>query len=515
MKKRGWSMIVIVIVSIVSALSTAYGQPLAFPDMETTAKVGEYVLAANQNAAEITPTETVIFYTYEMIEPGEVESKIKDPFDERTVPNSLIIPLPKGQTAEVGDIVLTWWQSGSGMKRAYVVNADNPKEPVVKYIDIAYDNPATGKDDVPIGQMDEQLKPDSFVKLDGDFAPGSAVAVKDPKWDSYNHYQVVHAVGDQVIVLGFAGKMNILNKADCFPVSIMPKVKAGQEVYVNSMSSFTKAIVKKVDLEMGRVFTEEDAAIAFGDVINPVQMAQDFLTRLGYDPGPVDGAMGSKTEAAIRAFQQEMNMSEDGQPSLELLAQLYFKLSGGVKWASQELAVIFDEDFNDNSREWYENDDEECTIQVDRGFYVFDHKRAEGSWYTWQKVPIDAQKDFSIETTISKVDGLEKFGYGLLWGLKDINNFYEFCVSPNGYYRVAKEVDGEWSALIKWTASDAVSQGNATNILKVEKSDDQLNFFVNGHYLDSIDFQEFLGEKVGFLVYKTMKLEIDQIVVKN
>lgn len=61
--------------------------------------------------------------------------------------------------------------------------------------------------------------------------------------------------------------------------------------------------------------------------MNPVQMVQDFLTRLGYDPGPVDGAMGQKTEAAIREFQKTMNLEEDGQPSLELVAALYAQLA--------------------------------------------------------------------------------------------------------------------------------------------------------------------------------------------
>lgn len=327
MKKHAIKIATGVLTSLMSIISLAYGQPLEFPVMSTTAKPGEYVLAANQDAANITSDQTVIFYTYEMITPGEVESKIKDPFKERTVPNSLIIPLPAGQTIDVGDVVLTWWQSGSGMKRAYVVDAKNPKEPVAKYIDIAYDNPATNKDGTPIGQMNEQLKPNSFVKLTKDFAPGTAIAIKDEECNRYTHYQVINVVGDKIIAIGFAGRMAILDKAKCLPAPIIPKVKAGEKVYAKSMSSFSEVIVKKVDKEMGRVFTEKDEAVAFGDVITPVQMTQDFLTRLGYDPGPVDGAMGKKTAAAIRAFQQDLNIAEDEQPSLKLVETLYAQLN--------------------------------------------------------------------------------------------------------------------------------------------------------------------------------------------
>ena len=323
MQKNMLRTIICVVAIVTGCVFSAYGQTLEFPATGTTAQADEYVLAVDKDAVTITPTTTVIFYTHTMVTLGNIESTIKDPFKERTLPNALIVPIPKGQTAAVGDVVLTWWQSGSGLQRAYVVNADNPGEPVVKYLDLDYDNPATNKDGVPIGQMDEQLKPDSFVKITEDFAPGTAIAIKDEEWNSYTHYQVINVVGGKIVALGFAGKMAILDKAKCLPVPVIPKVKAGEKAYVKSMSSFREVTITKVDIEIGRVFMEKEDVISFGDVMNPVQMAQDFLTRLGYDPGLVDGAMGQKTEAAIREFQKAMNLEEDGQPSLELVVALY------------------------------------------------------------------------------------------------------------------------------------------------------------------------------------------------
>lgn len=325
-EKRIW-MISILLLSMIGWGTLTFGQALSFPAGATPAQPGDYVLAPNQDAATITAKDTVIFYTYEMVTPGETESLIKDPFKERTLPNSLIMPIPPEQTAAVGAVVLTWWQSGSGMQRGYVVNADNPQEPVVKYLDLDYDNPATNKDGVPIGQMDEPLKPDSFVKIAGDFAPGTAIAVKDKQSNRYTHYQAINVIGNQVIALGFAGKMAIFDKAQCLPVPVVPKVKADEKAFVKWMSSFSEVTIKQVDTEIGRVLTEDDEMIAFGDVLAPVQMAQDFLTRLGYDPGPVDGVMGQKTGEAIRAFQQAMSLPEDGQTSLDLVVALYAQVT--------------------------------------------------------------------------------------------------------------------------------------------------------------------------------------------
>ncbi len=44
-----------------------------------------------------------------------------------------------------------------------------------------------------------------------------------------------------------------------------------------------------------------------------VQMAQELLKRLGYDPGPADGLIGAKTRDAIRAFQKKVGMTENGE----------------------------------------------------------------------------------------------------------------------------------------------------------------------------------------------------------
>ncbi len=46
---------------------------------------------------------------------------------------------------------------------------------------------------------------------------------------------------------------------------------------------------------------------------------QESLTRLGYDPGPVDGVYGYATAEAIREFQYDNRLPVDGRPSPRLL----------------------------------------------------------------------------------------------------------------------------------------------------------------------------------------------------
>jgi hypothetical protein len=50
-----------------------------------------------------------------------------------------------------------------------------------------------------------------------------------------------------------------------------------------------------------------------------VYSIQASLTRLGYDPGPVDGVYGARTADAISQFQNTNRLPVDGQPSPQLL----------------------------------------------------------------------------------------------------------------------------------------------------------------------------------------------------
>jgi hypothetical protein len=247
-----------------------------FPTVGTTAKADEAVLCPSFNWIEDAATKgpdkvTFIFYNQKMIAPGAVESEVEfiSP-GKRKVPNAYIIPIPAGQTAKVGDIVLTWWQSGSGMNRAIVVEASDPTEPTVRYLDIGYDNPAKSRDGkTTIGQMDEKLKPNSFVKINNVWEPGTAIAVNDGA--SRKHVQVIRVEGDKVLTIGGVGRLQVYDKSACTPVPVKPNVKAGDKVKVAVYGTFQNATVNKVDNRNGRVFVKpengEEKAIAFGDVM--------------------------------------------------------------------------------------------------------------------------------------------------------------------------------------------------------------------------------------------------------
>ncbi len=249
--------------------------PFDFPKVDMQASEGDYVLIPgykmwqNSLAKEDPTNETYIFYTGKMSKAGEIESEIEFTFDgKQMMPNSIMIPIPAEQTAEKGDIVLTWWQTGSGMQRAIVTDASNPSEPIVRYLDLGYDNPAKdGKSGKSIGQTDYPLKPNSFVKLTGEWQAGNMLAAKDG--DKMNSVQIIRVAEGKVLTLGFAGKIKVYNKSDCTPVPIVPDVKKGDKIQAVFVGGFGEYEVSKVDKKIGRVFVKQfdkDVAVSYGQV---------------------------------------------------------------------------------------------------------------------------------------------------------------------------------------------------------------------------------------------------------
>ncbi|MBC7861458.1 MAG: hypothetical protein IAF38_00705 [Bacteroidia bacterium] len=255
------------------------GAPDPFKDITKSASAaakGDLVLIPSYNWIEESVSKgldktTFIYYNGTMSEPGDQTSKIEYTFDGvKEVPNYWFIALPKGATAKKGDILLTWWQSGSGMQRAIVTDDKNPAEPVVNYIDIDWTNPAKNSKGVGYGQVEEQLKPNSFKVLTSAWEPGTSVAVS--KDGEFKDATIINVSGEKILVKGFGGVMYTADKSACTPIDIKPSVKAGDDVQTPWASgSYYNTKVIKVDAKMGRVwvkdkFGDEPRVVEFGSV---------------------------------------------------------------------------------------------------------------------------------------------------------------------------------------------------------------------------------------------------------
>ena len=219
--------------------------PWDFPqDAKTSLKEGQWYLACKsgyeRNAGKVDLTkEILIYYAYQFKE-------MKDGLVDGAVPTSMCIPLPEKQKAKKGDILLTWWQKGSGMSHAVVIDDSNPLTPKVNYLK-------------NVGG-DEELKPNSFIVLkSGKMVPGAPIAYKgdNGKWHTGT---AINIADGKVLIYGFGSKLKTAKLSDCKVLPLKPDYKVGDSVMSTFVDTFEDGYtVKEINLEKGKVIvTDKD-----------------------------------------------------------------------------------------------------------------------------------------------------------------------------------------------------------------------------------------------------------------
>ncbi|MCF7792515.1 MAG: hypothetical protein K9N09_01150 [Candidatus Cloacimonetes bacterium] len=180
-----------------------------------------------------------------------------------------------------------------------------------------------------------------------------------------------------------------------------------------------------------------------------------------------------------------------------------------------EMVELLYDTFEDNSEEWPLGDNEDYLLKIENGKLIFRHKNTEGSYYIWQWSCLNGDEPFLIESTMNHTAGAENYGFGLLWGLDNAENYFTFNITDNGYYRIGRKKEGEWHAYVDWTQSSRINTNGIRNSLQLEKEGDKIKFYINGSYVDQIDFETIFADGVGFVIWGDQTIEIDHLTVKG
>lgn len=187
--------------------------------------------------------------------------------DNRKVPSSLVIPIPSGQIAKKGDVVLTWWQSGSGMDLGCV--SEGGAEPKVNYLEMSYEEDGSG---FANRYADEQLAPNSFYVLqNGVLQPGCPVAYKGDY--SWNYGILINKSKDRALISGFASHVVDAALSDVKAIPVKPDYKVGDKVGYVRIASFSTGTVKKIDMKVGRVWIDNGGDV---DIVSITQVCKEL-----------------------------------------------------------------------------------------------------------------------------------------------------------------------------------------------------------------------------------------------
>jgi len=140
--------------------------------------------------------------------------------------------------------------------------------------------------------------------------------------------------------------------------------------------------------------------------------------------------------------------------------------------------LLYSDDFSNPRSGWSRYSTQDVNYTYDKGKYHINILRDNKYFVaTHEKQNFN---DFVMEVKAAKDDGTDRSRYGIVFRYLDQNNFYRFCISNNGNYRIDGEKGGSWFTVIDWTKSSFIHQDNASNLLQMKADGGKFAFYING-----------------------------------
>lgn len=158
--------------------------------------------------------------------------------------------------------------------------------------------------------------------------------------------------------------------------------------------------------------------------------------------------------------------------------------------------LLYSDDFSDPGSGWDIREGSDASTVYQNGAYHIIVNEID--WVAWGN-PYSYFTDFVLEVDTTQVAGTDDNDFGVLLRYVDVDNFYRFEISGDGYYSFDLMQDDEWITLIDWTESSAIRQGNDTNTITVVCEGDRFAFYVNGQYLEDYRHNTFPSGDIGLL----------------
>ena len=196
--------------------------------------------------------------------------------EQVVVPQALTVPLPKGETAQNGDVVLTWWQSGEGLQRAIVVDDTKLQKPKVCYLDLDYKSDGRGFANC---HANEELHANSFKVLkNGEWTSGASVAIENNgQWKAAI---ILNVHANKVLLLDAESRIMVAEKSRCRLIPIEMNYDVGEHVFAKLGYTFeADCRITKVDKRVGRVWVEKNGTTVAVSILDVVRDLTDLAKK--------------------------------------------------------------------------------------------------------------------------------------------------------------------------------------------------------------------------------------------
>ncbi len=177
-------------------------------------------------------------------------------------------------------------------------------------------------------------------------------------------------------------------------------------------------------------------------------------------------------------------------------------------------AWVYFEDFVESPDLWVlENEVSSSQITEEGGLLL--SLNSNNSDFRYKYINLDQNSDYSIEATIHKSTGKGVEGYGIVFGLKDYENYFGFLISEDGTYIISQIFEGVSVNLTQWTKSSYINKRNQPNVLKIMKIEDRFYFSINGEVVEDLEAEDLRGNYFGIGASGKGNFYMQDFVVKQ
>ncbi len=190
---------------------------------------------------------------------------------------------------------------------------------------------------------------------------------------------------------------------------------------------------------------------------------------------------------------------------------------GAVTPAPEVGGPLFEDDFGDPTSGWEVGDYGEGSVGYKNGrYFVTSLSYGSTMWGVANRVFDDLV--IEVEATQVSAGPDSNNDYGVVCREQGDGGGYYLLISGDGGVAIFKAQDGDFQALVDWTFSDAIRQGNATNHIRAVCDGSLLTLFVNGQRVATAEDSTFTRGDIAFTAttYEDAPTEIhfDNLVVR-
>lgn len=216
-----------------------------------------------------------------------------------------------------------------------------------------------------------------------------------------------------------------------------------------------------------------------------------------------------RLKTIIQQYKNELNTLGGALNTKQILQH---EFSGGQIQSN----YIFEDDFYSNQNNWWLGENERIITQMENGCFTMLSKVEDGRiiWYDGGDIQMNPYQSITMEYVICLLQNVDNYGYGFIWG-KNRDEFYDFCLSGNGYFTLGITREGKWNEIHKWQYNTCVAKDPAFNKVKIEAQGEMAKFTINGVEVLEKQLPD-LPENytaMGFVVYKNMKIAVDYLKI--